>query len=200
MASGPRPTSGSSSPCSSRLTARPAWAKSARRRAICSLASRPPRPERLAASLRDRLTPTLDPAPTRTDLAPARRMARTSRALALHPRPGAVRMIFQPRARAARNNPRAPMARRSLRADRHQHRDVLAGDDGVRVAAVEAGLTDRAIVGVGPVQVAAVHRHPGREVLGVVDDVRAAAVEVGLPDRTSLLGPVQQAAAHRRPQ
>src|SRR5215471_7969799 len=56
---------------------------------------------------------------------------------------------------------------------------VLAGGDGVRVGAVQAGLHDRA-VGVGPVQVAAVGRHPVREVLARDDGLRVGAVQAGL--------------------
>jgi hypothetical protein len=53
----------------------------------------------------------------------------------------------------------------SLRADGHPVGGKLVGKEGMRSAAVQAGLVDRAAVGVGPVDAVGVDRHPDRAVL-----------------------------------
>jgi hypothetical protein len=73
--------------------------------------------------------------------------------------------------------------RRPPRADRHPVRGVLVGKEGIRVAAVQVGLDDRAAVGVGPVQVCRVDRHPDRGVLAGDDGTRAGALKFGTIDR-----------------
>jgi hypothetical protein len=68
----------------------------------------------------------------------------------------------------------------------------------MRSAAVQAGLVDRAAVGVGPVDAVGVDRHPDRAVLAADDGTRAGTVKVRTIDRAvpaaAVVGPVQKAA------
>jgi hypothetical protein len=70
----------------------------------------------------------------------------------------------------------------------------LPGEEGLRIAAVEAGLINRAVGAADPVEVTVVHRHPDRIVLPIDDGLRVAAVQGGRVDRAiACIGPVNVA-------